>query len=97
MPKNEFNGPAPNLEALERNEQRRAPEEDEGVTFDEELDEKRIIDEELAEGDNTLPSERPKERDTPEQRGSTRVDDEIRGETRKAQYDEGADLVSELD
>jgi hypothetical protein len=90
-------GPGFTLEELEQQDQRRAPDEDEGVTYDEELDEKRILDEAMQDQSDTLPSERPRENDTPEQRGSSRVDDEVRGRKRKAQYKGGADVVSEID
>lgn len=85
------------LEELEQQQRQRAPEEDEGVTYDDELDEKRILDEVMQDQGDTLPSERPREDDTPDERGSTHVDDEVRGQKRKEQYEGGADLVSELD
>lgn len=85
------------LEDLERQQGQRAPEEDEGVNRDDEMDEKGIVDAALLDQGTTLPSERALEHDSPGHRGSTRVDDEVRGQKRKEQYDDGADLVSELD
>lgn len=85
------------LEELEQQQRERAPEEDEGVNYDDEIDEKRILDDVMLDQGTTLPSERAREDDTPEERGSTRVDDEVRGQKRKEQCEGGADLVSELD
>jgi hypothetical protein len=96
MPINDDATPGFTLEELEQQQRERAPEEDEGVTYDEELDQKRILDDALADESPILPSER-RDEDTPEERGSTYVDDEVRGQKRKEQYEGGADLVSELD
>jgi hypothetical protein len=96
MTTNDDTTPGFTVEELEQQQRQRAPEEDEGVTYDDELDQKRIIDDALSDESNVLPSER-REEDTPDERGSTRVDDEVRGQKRKEQYEGGADLVSELD
>jgi hypothetical protein len=98
MSRNKRTGPAPNLEALEQDQLKRTREEDEGVNYDDELDQKRILDEAMLDrrGD-VLPSERDVDDDRPDQRGSTTVTDEARGETRRKQYEGGADLVSEID
>lgn len=58
MTRNTRIGPAPNLEDLQRNALKRAPEEDEGVTYDDELDAKRVLDESLGDRGPELPSER---------------------------------------
>jgi hypothetical protein len=98
MQPREHIGPSANLEDIEQYQRQRAPEEDEGVTYDDELDQKRILDELVveAEGD-ALPIDRLIERDRPEDRGSLPVDDEARGEKRRQQYEGGAELVSETD
>ena len=96
MTTNDDTTPGFTVEELEQQQRQRAPEEDEGVTYDDELDQKRIIDDALSDESNIPPSER-REEDTPDERGSTRVDDEVRGQKRKEQYEGGADLVSELD
>ncbi len=98
MSRNERFGPAPNLEDVEHQQLKRTEEEDEGVNYDDELDQKRVLDEAMLDRESdTLPSERPVHRDSPEGRGSTTVTDETRGEKRKQQYEGGADLVSEID
>ncbi len=58
MTRNTRIGPAPNLEDIERDQMRRAPEEDEGVNYDDELDAKRVLDDTLGDRDPVLPSER---------------------------------------
>ena len=91
-------GPSANLEDIESHQRQRAPEEDEGVSYDDELDNKRVLDETVIDHDiPDLPLERLVDRDTPESRGSLAVDDEARGEKRKQQYEGGAELVSETD
>ena len=98
MKPKEHIGPSANLEDIEQFQRQRAPEEDEGVTFDDELDQKRILDDLVVEGDaDALPIERMVERDRPEDRGNLPVDDEARGEKRRKQYEGGAELVSEND
>ncbi|HTV03424.1 MAG TPA: hypothetical protein VMF13_22930 [Luteitalea sp.] len=91
-------GPTANLEDIEHRQRQRAPEEDEGVTYDDDLDQKRVLDQTVEELDvDTMPVDRLIDRDTPESRGSLPVDDEARGEKRKKQYEGGAELVSETD
>jgi hypothetical protein len=91
-------GPSANLEDIEAHQRKRAPEEDEGVTYDDELDDKRVLDEAVHDHDiGDLPLNRLVDRDTPESRGNLGVDDEARGEKRKRQYEGGAELVSETD
>ena len=91
-------GPSANLEDIEQFQRQHTPDEDEGVTFDDELDQKRILDDLVVEGDaDALPIERMVERDRPEDRGNLAVDDEARGEKRRKQYEGGAELVSETD
>lgn len=98
MNRNERIGPAANLEDVERRQLQRTEEEDEGVNYPDELDQKRLLDDAVQDHDiDTLPLERLADRDTPEQRGSSPVDDETRGEKRRKQYEGGADLVSEID
>jgi len=91
-------GPTANLEDVEQFQRQRTEEEDEGVTYDDELDQKRLLDDTMHDHDLAdLPLDRAVERDTPESRGSLPVDDEARGEKRRQQYKGGADLVSETD
>jgi hypothetical protein len=98
MTRNEKIGPTANLEEIEHRQRQRTAEEDEGVTYDEELDQKRLLDDTLHDHDvDTMPVDRAIERDRPEQRGSLPVDDEARGEKRRTQYEGGAELVSETD
>lgn len=99
MTRNERTGPAPNLEALEQDELRRTPEEDEGVNYDDELDQKRVLDDVMLEdgNDDRMPSERLEHRDDPDEPGRAPGVDEQRQGKRRQQYDAGADLVSELD
>lgn len=99
MTHNERTGPAPNLESIEQDARRRAPEEDEGVNYDEELDQKRVLDDVMLEdgNDERLPSERLEHRDDPDDDGRAPGVDEQRQDKRRQQYDDGADLVSELD
>jgi hypothetical protein len=98
MTRNERIGPAANLEDIEHRQRMRTEEEDEGVTYDDELDQKRLLDDTVHDHDrDTLPIERAAERDQPESRGSLPVDDEARGEKRRQQYEGGAELVSETD
>ena len=98
MTRNERIGPAANLEDIEHRQRMRTEEEDEGVTYDEELDQKRILDDAVHDHDlDTMPMERAVERDSPESRGNLPVDDEARGEKRRKQYEGGAELVSETD
>jgi hypothetical protein len=51
-------GPAPNLEDIDNRQIQRAPEEDEGVNYDDELDAKRVLDETDGDRGPLLPSER---------------------------------------
>ena len=98
MTRNEKIGPAANLEEIEHRQRQRTDEEDEGVTYDDELDQKRLLDDTLHDHDvGTMPVDRAIERDRPEQRGTLPVDDEARGEKRRRQYEGGAKLVSETD
>ena len=98
MKPKEHIGPSANLEDIEQFQRQRAPEEDEGVNFDDELDEKRILNDLVVEGDaDALPIDRMIERDRPEDRGNLPIDDEARGEKRRKQYEGGAELVSETD
>lgn len=99
MTRNERTGPAPNLEGMEQQNLRRTEEEDEGVNYDDELDQKRILDDVMLEGgnDERMPSERLEHRDDPDEVGRAPGVDEQRQEKRRQQYDDGADLVSELD
>ena len=91
-------GPSANLEDIEQFQRQRAPEEDEGVNYDEELDGKRVLDDLVLDNDvNTMPVDRLIDRDRPEDRGSLPIDDEARGEKRRKQYEDGAELVSEID
>ncbi|BCS34263.1 hypothetical protein TBR22_A34920 [Luteitalea sp. TBR-22] len=91
-------GPSANLEDIEHRQRQRTEEEDEGVSYDDELDQKRLLDDAVHDHDvETMPLDRLIERDTPEQRGSLPVDDEARGEKRRKQYEGGAALVSETD
>jgi hypothetical protein len=91
-------GPTANLEDIEQFQRQRTEEEDEGVTYDDELDQKRVLDDTMHDHDVAdLPLERGVERDTPESRGNLPVDDEARGEKRRQQYEGGAELVSETD
>lgn len=52
------------LEDVERQQMAPAPEEDQGVNYDDELDEKRVLDETLRDDDPRLPSERRRPRAT---------------------------------
>ena len=98
MKRNEQTAPAANLEDIEQRQRQRTEEEDEGVTYDDELDQKRLLDETVIDHDiGDLPVDRLVERDTPESRGNPPVDDEVRGEKRKRQYEGGAEIVSEID
>jgi hypothetical protein len=98
MTRNERIGPSANLEDIEQFQRQRTEEEDEGVTYDDELDQKRVLDDTMHDHDvNDLPIERAVDRDTPESRGSLPVDDEARGEKRRQQYKDGAEIVSETD
>jgi hypothetical protein len=98
MTRNERIGPAANLEEIEHRQRQRTEEEDEGVTYDDELDQKRLLDDTVHDHDvDTLPIERAVERDRPEDRGALPVDDEARGEKRRRQYEGGAEIVSETD
>ena len=91
-------GPSANLEDIEHFQRQRTEDEDEGVTYDDELDQKRVLDDMVHDHDLAdLPLQRAKDRDTPESRGNLPVDDEARGEKRRQQYKGGADLVSETD
>lgn len=91
-------GPTANLEDIEQFQRQRTEEEDEGVNYDEELDQKRVLDDAVHDHDLAdLPFDRAVDRDTPESRGSLPVDDEARGEKRRQQYKGGAELVSETD
>ncbi len=98
MARNERIGPSANLEDIEQHQLKRTEEEDEGVHYDDELDQKRLLDDALLDNDvNTMPIDRAVERDGPEDRGSLPVDDEARGEKRRKQYEGGAEFVSETD
>ena len=91
-------GPSANLEDIEQFQRQRTEDEDEGVTYDDELDQKRVLDDTLHDHDvDDLPLQRAVDRDRPESRGNLPVDDEARGEKRRQQYKGGADLVSETD
>ncbi len=91
-------GPTANLEDIEHRERQRTEDEDEGVTYDDELDQKRLLDDALHDHDvDSMPIERAVDRDGPEARGSLPVDDEARGEKRRQQYEDGAEFVSEID
>ncbi len=91
-------GPTANLEDIEARQRQRTKEEDEGVHYDDELDQKRLLDDTLLDHDvESMPVDRLVDRDTPEDRGSTPVDDETRGEKRRRQYEDGAEFVSETD
>ena len=98
MTRNERIGPAANLEDIEHRQRQRTEEEDEGVTYDDEIDQKRILDDTVHDHDiDTMPIERAVERDRPESRGNLPVDDEDRGQKRREQYEGGAEIVSEID
>jgi hypothetical protein len=91
-------GPSANLEDIEQFQRQRTEDEDEGVNYDDELDQKRLIDDAVHDHDVAdMPLDRAVERDRPESRGNLPVDDEARGEKRRQQYKGGAGLVSETD
>ena len=91
-------GPSANLEDVEQFQRQRTEDEDEGVSYDDELDQKRVLDDTLHDHDVAdLPLPRAVDRDRPESRGNLPIDDEDRGEKRRQQYKGGADLVSETD
>ena len=97
MRRNEHIGPAPNLEDVQYRQRQPTKEEDEGMTYDDDLDLKRVIDETGEDRDvGTMPIDRIVERDRPEAREQP-VDEEAREEKRKRQYKGGAEIVSETD
>jgi hypothetical protein len=91
-------GPSANLEDIEQFQRQRTEEEDEGVNYDDELDQKRVLDDMVHDHDvGDLPLERAVDRDRPESRGNLPVNDGARGEKRRQQYKGGAGMVSEMD